>query len=49
MFMHKLCSSEAFAANITLVLLALLDLLAFVNTELVFHFIQDLILIWVHQ
>lgn len=49
MFMHKLCTSEAFTTNITLVLLAFLDLLAFVNTELVFHFIQDLILIWVNQ
>jgi hypothetical protein len=49
MFMDELCSSETFATNITLVLFALLDLLAFVYTELVFHFIQDLILIWVHQ
>jgi len=49
MFMDKLCSSETFAANITLILFTLLDNLALVSTELVFHFIQDLVLIRVHQ
>ena len=49
MFMHKLCSSEPFATYIALVLLPIFDLLAFVYTELVFYFIQDLIFIRVHQ
>ena len=49
MFMHELCSSEPFATNITLVLFPFFNLLAFVHTELVFHFIQDLIFIWIHQ
>jgi hypothetical protein len=43
MLVDKLTSSESLAAHITLKLLVV-DLLAFFNTELVFHFIQDYIL-----
>jgi hypothetical protein len=44
MLVHKLRTSKPFVADIAVVLDTFFDLLAFVHTKLVFHFIQYLII-----